>query len=603
MMKKLLMFTGLLMAVVLTAVPVFASTITGATYIGTVLITNTSSVASNVCVPFTLSTSNLINYNYINSACDNTSIQINGSDVAYMPARTGTSSWMVYSPSVPAGASNAKLYTGGAAMNGKIRYFPGTAGMMIADSGTLEPGDNFTFEQKGFVDTGAGAGKYLIHKQNAFKTYVSAGTVSSAIATVTPNVTIDIVPNAAGTMGGDMPTIFGAATYWEALDDPAGAPDDATTYISSGGSGVNKFAQVNLENPAFLGTWTTKINSVSVYFRITSLNMNLINATPFLYLDGNTTTGALQTDNGAGVYTSYNQTLARPGGGSWTASDIDALEVGITLNDNGNNSFCTQLFIRINYDYAIDSAIVSHALATGEHTIKTTADTVDLKLWIDGVEEASIALGGASVINNVNDWYFVQADCMPYMEYTKITVSGTLQSHIVWENAATFSDLSGHGHTATPTYRTTSNDGDVSAVLTSFEPNNLSQASGSSTGGGTTFITAVPDDSDFPSGSAYDEGNTGGLIINDLVDPALVEADIPVAIFWYPLSFAIAIGVGFLAFGLTKTLLVQAIVSAVVMALFCGGGVLGDGLLPWFTVVIFAIEAVMVLVIQEKFVV
>ena len=98
----------------------------------------------------------------------------------------------------------------------------------------------------------------------------------------------------------------------------------------------------------------------------------------------------------------------------------------------------------------------------------------------------------------------------------------------------------------------------------------------------------------------YAEGNTGGIPFAPLIDPALVEADLPVEVFWFPVAFLLALVAGFGAYGVTKNLIVQAVVSGMIMAGFAGGGVLGTGLIPYMTVVIFALEAVMIIIIQEK---
>lgn len=114
---------------------------------------------------------------------------------------------------------------------------------------------------------------------------------------------------------------------------------------------------------------------------------------------------------------------------------------------------------------------------------------------------------------------------------------------------------------------------------------------------GDVLVDSAPD----PIPGMYDEGSTAGLLgIPEIIDPALNEADMDVEVFWYPIAFAIALILGFLAFGMTKSLLIQAIVSALTMAGFCGGGVLGTGLLPWMTVVIFALEAFLIWIIQQK---
>lgn len=113
---------------------------------------------------------------------------------------------------------------------------------------------------------------------------------------------------------------------------------------------------------------------------------------------------------------------------------------------------------------------------------------------------------------------------------------------------------------------------------------------------GTSLVTAAP--GAIPH--MYTEGNTAGIPVAPLIDPALSGAGIPEEAFWYPIAFILALVIGFAAYAKTRNLMVQAIVSGVVMAAFCGGGVLGDGLLPYLTVVIFAIEAGLILVIQEK---
>ena len=42
-------------------------------------------------------------------------------------------------------------------------------------------------------------------------------------------------------------------------------------------------------------------------------------------------------------------------------------------------------------------------------------------------------------------------------------MDGVLEQYIEWENDATFTDLSGNSHDATPTFRIASSDADVSA--------------------------------------------------------------------------------------------------------------------------------------------
>jgi hypothetical protein len=77
------------------------------------------------------------------------------------------------------------------------------------------------------------------------------------------------------------------------------------------------------------------------------------------------------------------------------------------------------------------TALVS-AASTGSHTVKTTADTVNHKLWVDGVAVSTTALGGASVPDNGNDWLIMDnstTQFLSYITYYKHTVGGAL---IAW---------------------------------------------------------------------------------------------------------------------------------------------------------------------------
>ena len=113
---------------------------------------------------------------------------------------------------------------------------------------------------------------------------------------------------------------------------------------------------------------------------------------------------------------------------------------------------------------------------------------------------------------------------------------------------------------------------------------------------GDVLVSAAPD----AIPNMYDESGSGPPPLAPLLDPALSGADLPNAAFWFPIAFLIAIALGFVAYGFTRNLIIQAIVSGVVMAGFCGGGVLGTGVLPYLTVVVFALEAVLIIIIQEK---
>lgn len=589
-MKKILSISALvILAGLLIVFPVLASDISDATFIGTITVTNVGTATTHVFVPFTLSTADLIANDYINATCTDTAVRINGADVAYMPAPGATTDWCLYVPSVPVGNSTASLYTGGNTdMAAKLRYFPDTNGMAVTDNATLEPGNNFEIVMAGRIDTTAGADKYLVYKQDALQTYVDAST-SGKINAIIPDAVVGLIEHTTYSNDGSI-----AGADWQAQTFTTGSSAFKVTTIDLYLKNSDPAAQaVTVDIKAVDGTGkpTGGVLSTGSCNEPGSLSWVNCNVTDY-NLSPNTQYAIIVSCPAGILYWGYNNANTYAGGSRLTSADSGATW---TIQSTQDNDF------KVNGLTPVSASITG--VASGEYTLTTSADTSYLILSLngdtswDGIHSARTALAGASVANNANNWTFLKTFCMPYMEYITFDVGGAPVSAWEWENNTTFHDSVG-ANDATPTFRTTSSDGDVSAALTNFEPVSLSEASGSYiTGEGDTFISGVP--GAIPN--MYDEGETGGLFgLEDFVNPVLAAIDIPEAVFWYPIAFAVAIGLGFSAFHFTRQLLVQAVVSGVIMAFFSIGGVLGDGLLPFWTVLIFIIEAVMLLIIQEK---
>jgi len=67
-----------------------------------------------------------------------------------------------------------------------------------------------------------------------------------------------------------------------------------------------------------------------------------------------------------------------------------------------------------------------------------------LDIDVDG-DIKGLADGNFAIPNTTDDWDFVEAAAMPYMEYHEITINGTLQQDIVWEYDSVFHDTSHYG--------------------------------------------------------------------------------------------------------------------------------------------------------------
>lgn len=95
------------------------------------------------------------------------------------------------------------------------------------------------------------------------------------------------------------------------------------------------------------------INSVKVYFCFITNYLKSSYAQPFLRISTTETAGTEQIDDRK--WTTYNQTLARPGGGSWAVSDLNGLQVciGLRVASGGeaglDKALCTQVYVEVDY--------------------------------------------------------------------------------------------------------------------------------------------------------------------------------------------------------------------------------------------------------------
>lgn len=199
---------------------------------------------------------------------------------------------------------------------------------------------------------------------------------------------------------------------------------------------------------------------------------------------------------------------------------------------------------------------------------------------------------GVNMTDNANDWQWVTNNTMPYVEYVKMWVSEIQRLYIEWENdASNFSDLSGNSNDATPTFRTTSSDSDVSAYLATFMPIGEWEASYDYT---EDISSIVETPGTIPE--MYQELQTVHLPGAGFANDMLSAAGIPLAMFWFPLAIGSIIVVGFFIYAKSRSLLTQGTVCLFVAAFWSLTGVL-----PFWIIIIFAIEIFVVFIAQKQF--
>jgi hypothetical protein len=141
----------------------------------------------------------------------------------------------------------------------------------------------------------------------------------------------------------------------------------------------------------------------------------------------------------------------------------------------------------------------------------------------------------------------------------------TLKLYIVYECSATFTDQSGYGNNATPTFRTTSSDADVSASLSNFRPIHEAELTGY--GGAEATPPDILATSPALPSESYTEGQEylpGSHLINTLLD----AAGIPRGLFWIPFVFGMPFL--FIVFGwaLIKSMFIWQIIGGVWILVF-----------------------------------
>ena len=241
-----------------------------------------------------------------------------------------------------------------------------------------------------------------------------------------------------------------------------------------------------------------------------------------------------------------------------------------TLTNAGGQIRVT-IFDGVNTD-TVDTA----GLSSGDHTVKVSSDATNVKIYWDSVLANGTGIAGkADVLRTAAlaqpaslNKDMVAAAVMPYMSTFKVWVSGVLIQSLAWNYDAAapyeFTDLSGNGNTAIPTFRTTSSDADVAATMLNFTPLSQAIADSTGTGAGDGIFNEAPDE---PPNLYTEDTDTSGFILAPIFNGALDKADIPRAAFWYPIVIIFCIGAGFFTYIKTKSILFASLVIAVLYAI------------------------------------
>ncbi|MBF4482335.1 hypothetical protein [Dehalococcoides mccartyi] len=568
-MKKLLVSVIPFILVAITgAVPIMASTITDAIYMADIRATNASYTAQKVSVPFIWSSQSLLDGYYIDPDFSNLALRDSGGvDIAFMPGY-GSNPWMMWVEQISQNSAiNYNLYTGGdTAMGGKLAYFPDTAGMSVVDSASLELGNNFEIELSGYINTSSGASKLIIDKGGAYICY--------------PNNAGDVVA-----LIGSAASISQATYYSGTVSNVYGTSWYGQTFTPVSDIYVNSIA-----------LWCQKILSPSGNFNVyiyavsggvptgTALATGSISASTIsgtagaqtFYLSQSTklssgTSYALAVSCPTGDASNYIKVWSKNSDAYASGTKCSSSDSGITWSAGSYDYY----FVVGGYTPAV--TLTATGIISSDHTVKTVLSGGTFSLYVDNILEDSAAYAG-SIIDNVNDWYFTQNGSMPYLYYAKITVGGVLKGSWEWQYATTFTDLSGNSNDATPSFRTTTTDADVSVAVINYAACNQSAFI---VGDDEDAVEIVTDDDlgTMPTGwyvNLHPENLPGGQQITDFLE----EMNFPSAFLWLSLAFGGGAIITILSFGLTRKLLPCAVAGLIWQVFWCA--TIG---VPWWVLV------------------
>lgn len=422
-MKRITIISLILISLLVGPV-VRASDVSNAQYQTTITITNSGDTISNGIAVFDLSTPDMIDGGLLSSNASDCAMLTGtgGTDIASMPGLNST--WVTWVDNIGSQARLSEYLYHKGVTGGTIRYFPSDSGMTTADSASLELSDNFTIEISGWVDTDNGTDKNLIYKDNAFSLYVS------------------------DTVGGNITSSFGTSNW----TSPTSFTDPASDWANESNAYDENITSLAYDNSK-ASAWLELNISAITYDRVR-----------IIACDSNG--GCVDNpDISVDVYYSgawHNIQNGVVTKGIWVELSIGSFQT-VTKARIKANAYTNAYLAVYEFDFGRGPQVTATGVSSGEHTIEINADGSNMTISIDGVVEDSVALVGASVPDNSENWTDFQNGAMPYIHYIKQWVGGNLRQHIEWEYDDTFTDLSGNGNDAIPTFRTAASDPDLTA--------------------------------------------------------------------------------------------------------------------------------------------
>lgn len=264
-----------------------------------------------------------------------------------------------------------------------------------------------------------------------------------------------------------------------------------------------------------------------------------------------------------------------------------AIDMQVVAADNltcilyraGPIAICTLTTSLVGWDDEVDISLVMTGGTAG--------------LFFDDILQDSASMGSYSVDDNVSDWQF-GSTTTPYILTANISVDGVPIGGWDWEYATTFDDDYGGDNDATPTFRTTSSDTDVTANLTTWQPISPAQSTISGNASWPSMLTAAPDQPEV----LYTNNTSPSFPFASAINAGADASSIPRSFIWQNFAFLIVIAGGMIVFRANPSLMLKAVTMTLLIVLFAIEGINMYGM---FTAIYFAMFAFGIIILSRSY--
>ena len=578
---------------------------------------------------FTMDIVPLIGGYFINSDLTGSAIvDINGRNIPYMPpSGDDTVNWYFFtSPVQQSKTYNYKLYTGAQDLNGDIVYFPSSSGMRVNGDADLDFGtDDFTIRINGYFDSNNTGADSIIFQNDEFMLQYrngqlvlsngSSGIISTQVSTVegytlkngtfstvlnnTSNAIVTLVANPVFTQT----TTTGANT----ITVTSSSSDHSTTYRD----------EFNTEYGTVITTWHTTIwstiNTTRTTAKTTSNVYTAIDGlVPVIFgdytttLSGNDVTTLILNDQSGSAKTismGAPITTKTPPMVTTTASNTTtAKTTSVTSRDNAVYPYTrtTRWTTYFTTNYTDITRATTYDIWTQIQNAGKVADRIGIMYydipsntytadWNGGDKTLIIARSGSVLTisdgsttlmsvpigsdpvetDAAQNWTFAQQGAMKYLRNLEITKQGATVGSWAWNKGATFTDLSGNGNTAYPSFRSSPINNNTQTVFGNYRAISTRTTTTTTSATGTEASSTGLIDTETPDSEINrprdDDSNWQNIFLFGIFYNIAQEGGIPPSLFFVPLFGCIAILAFFVAYHFTRDMLISGIVGNAVL--------------------------------------